>query len=304
LAVILAELDPYRSRLVGIVVESTFNWYWLVDGLKAKGYRVHLAHPGAMEPYSGLKYSDDDSDARWLAHALRVGILREGYICPPEQRGLRDLLRRRGRLVQQRSAMLLSAQGTVRRNTGRRLSIRELRELELDELDELLADRNVSLAAESTLQVVRCLDHEVARLEREALRQIKPDPLFKLLKTIAGVGDVLAPVIQFETGKISRFSSAGKYVSYCRAVGGRQWSNDKSKGRGNRKNGNPHLGWAWIEAAHFAIRHYASVRRFYERKKARTHPVVALKAVAHKLARAGYYVMRDRVPFQIDLAFG
>jgi transposase len=301
LAVILAELSSYQAQLVGIVVESTFNWYWLVDGLMDAGYQVHLANPAGMEPYTGLKYSDDESDARWLAHMLRIGALAEGYICPPEQRALRDLLRKRSRLVQQRTANLLSLQGIVRRNTGQRLSAGVLKSLEFG---ELLEAPNVSLAAESTWRVMECLDGEVKRLEHAALRQIKPDPLFKLLKSIAGVGKVLAPVIQLETGEINRFSGAGNYVSYCRAVGGRRLSNGKAKGRGNRKNGNPYLAWAWIEAAYGAIRHHAPVRRFYERKKARTHQVVARKAVAHKLARAGYYVMRDRVPFQIDLAFG
>ncbi len=304
LAVILAALDPYRSQLVGAVVESTFNWYWLVDGLMDAGYRVHLANPAGMEQYSGLKHSDDKSDARWLAHMLRIGVLPEGYIYPREQRGLRDLLRKRGRLVQQRTASLLSLQGIVRRNTSQRLAGPALRSLGLEELRERLQDPNVSLAAESTWRILRYLDGEVKCLEQEALRQIKPDPLFKLLKSIAGGGDVLAPLIQRETGEIGRFSGAGNYVSYCRAVGGQRLSNGKAKGRGNRKNGNPHLGWAWVEAAHFAIRYHAPVRRFYERKKARTHQVVALKAVAHKLARAGYYVMRDRVPFQIQQAFG
>jgi transposase len=304
LAAILAALSSYQAQLVGIVVESTFNWYWLVDGLMQAGYRVHLAHPGAMQQYNGLKHSDDKTDAWWLAHMLRVGVLPKGYICPPEQRALRDLLRKRSRLVQQRTANLLSLQGIVRRNTGQRLAAGVLKSLEHGELSELLKTPNVSLAAESTRRVMECLDDEVKRLEQEALRQIKPDPLFKLLKSVAGVGDILAPVIQLETGEINRFSSAGNYVSYCRAVGGRRLSNGKAKGRGNRKNGNPYLGWAWIEAAFGALRHHAPVRRFYERKKARTHPVVARKAVAHKLARAGYYVMRDRVPFQIDLAFG
>ena len=78
----------------------------------------------------------------------------------------------------------------------------------------------------------------------------------------------------------------------------------KPKGAGNRKNGNAYLAWAYVEATHFAIRYHAVVRRFYERKQARTYRVVALKAVAHKLARASYYVMRDQVPFRIELAFG
>ena len=304
LARILAELEPYRSQLVGVVVESTFNWYWLVDGLMDADYQVHLAHPAGIEQYSGLKHSDDDSDARWLAHLLRIGLLAQGYICPPEQRALRDLLRKRSRLVELRTSNLLSLQSMVQRNTGQRLTGRAVKNLDLDELGQLLKDPNVSLAAESVWRVMGCLDGEVKRLEQEALRQIKPHPLFKLLKSIAGVGDVLAPIIQMETGEISRFPGAGNYVSYCRGVGGQRRSNGKVKGRGNRKNGNPYLGWAWVEATHFAIRYHAPVRRFYERKKAHTHQVVALKAVAHKLARAGYYVMRDRVPFQIKLAFG
>jgi transposase len=304
LGLILRELTAFAEQLVGIAVESTFNWYWLVDGLVEAGYRVHLANPSAMQCYSGLKFADDRSDARWLAHMLRLGVLPEGYIYPREQRALRDLLRRRGRMVQQRTANLLSLKNQVHRNTGQRLSCQALRTVELAELDPQHPDANRTLALESTRRVIECMDGEVQRLEQEILRQLKPDPLLRLLKTVAGVGDVLAPTILLETGQIGRFPSAGKYVSYCRSVGSQHLSNNKSKGQGNRKNGNPYLAWAYVEAAHFAIRFHRPVHRFYERKQARTHRVVALKAVAHKLARASYHVMRDRVPFKIGLAFG
>jgi len=192
----------------------------------------------------------------------------------------------------------------VHRNTGQRLSGRKLLALDFTEINQQVQDANVTLAMESTRRVLECIDGEVKRLEQEVLRQLKPDPLLQLLKTVAGVGDVLAPTIRLEAGQIDRFPSAGNYVSYCRGVGSQHLSNGKSKGKGNRKNGNPYLAWAYVEAAHFAIRFHKPVRRFYERKQARTHRVVALKAVAHKLARASYYVMRDRVPFQIGLAFG
>jgi transposase len=304
LAVILGALAPFAAQLEGVAVESTFNWYWLVDGLAEAGYRVHLANTSAMQQYSGLKHVDDRSDARWLAHMLRTGLLPEGHVYPREQRGLRDLLRKRGRLVQQRTANLLSLQGILHRNTGRRPTGRALHRLDLDQLREQLQDANLSLAVESTWRVLECLEREVKHLEKEILRQIKPDPLFGLLKSIAGVGDVLAPTIRLETGEISRFPSAGHYVSYCRAVGSRHLTNGKAKGKGNTKNGNRYLAWAWLEAANYAIRYHRPVRRFYERKKARTHRVVALKAVAHKLARAGYYILRDHVPFRVDLAFG
>ena len=55
LTTIMSQLDPYRMELQGLVVESTYNWYWLIDGLMEAGYRVHLANPAAMQQYSGLK---------------------------------------------------------------------------------------------------------------------------------------------------------------------------------------------------------------------------------------------------------
>jgi transposase len=301
---ILAIIAPHSAHLVGIAVESTFNWYWLVDGLMAAGHRVHLANPSAMVPYSGLKFADDRSDARWLAHMLRIGVLPEGYIYPPEQRALRDLLRKRGYLVKQRTANMLSLQNLFHRSNGRRLTSEELRTLDVDRIHQGFKDANIALSAASTYRVLKCVNKEVQELEKEILRQVRPDPSLKLLQTVAGVGRVLAPTILLESGEISRFSSPGRYVSYCRAVGSQRISNGKTKGRGNKKNGNPYLAWAFTEAANFAIRFHPPVRRFYERKKARTHRVVALKAVAHKLARASYYVMRDQVPFKIDMAFG
>jgi transposase len=79
LALVLKELSVYQSKLQGIVVESTYNWYWLVDGLMEQGYKAHLANTAAIQQYNGLKYTDDNSDARWLAHLLRLGVLPVGY---------------------------------------------------------------------------------------------------------------------------------------------------------------------------------------------------------------------------------
>ena len=107
LPVILEQLAPYHAELKGLVVESTYNWYWLVDGLMEAEYRVHLANPAAMQQYNGLKYTDDHSDARWLAHLLRLGVLPEGYIYPKAERAVRDLLRKRTHLVRQHTANVL-----------------------------------------------------------------------------------------------------------------------------------------------------------------------------------------------------
>jgi len=299
LAVILAALEPFRSELAGIAVESTFNWYWLVDGLMASGYRLHLANPTAMQPYSGLKHADDRSDAAWLAEMLRLGVLPEGYIYPREQRGLRDLMRRRIRLVQQRTAFLLTLRNLVQRSTSRRCKAPELLEW-----DEEFVDPNVTLALTATQRVAMCLSQEIHRLELEVRRQLRPDPLYELLATVPGAGPILVPTIRLETGDIARFPSAGHYVSYCRNVGSRHLTNGKLKGQGNTKNGNRYLAWAWLEVAHFSIRYHAPIRSYYQRKQGRSHRLVALKAVAHKLSRAGYYVMRDQVPFEMEKAFG
>jgi len=102
---ILALLAPHRAELVGVVVESTYNWYWLVDGLMAEGYDVKLANTVAMKRYDGLKHSDDETDAAHLAHLLRLGILPTGYIHPPTERALRDLARKRIQLVRDRPGM-------------------------------------------------------------------------------------------------------------------------------------------------------------------------------------------------------
>ena len=118
LDIVLTALGPYRDELVGLAVESTFNWYWLVDGLMDNDYRVHLATPAAMEQYSGLKYTDDKTDSRWLAHMLRLGILPEGYIYPKEDRPVRDLLRKRCQLVRYRTSNLLSVNNLITRNSG------------------------------------------------------------------------------------------------------------------------------------------------------------------------------------------
>jgi transposase len=137
--VILAELEPYRNELVGIVVESTFNWYWLVDLLMEEGYRMHLANPAGIQKYKGLKYSDDNHDAFWLAHLLRLGILPEGYIYPKEERPVRDLLRKRGHLVKLRTSLINSLQGIIHRNCGVKLNATKIKALKVYNVGPLLS---------------------------------------------------------------------------------------------------------------------------------------------------------------------
>src|SRR3972149_5795203 len=299
LALILKELSVYQSELQGIVVESTYNWYWLVDGLMEQGYKVHLANTAAIQQYEGLKYTDDHSDARWLAHLLRLGRLPEGHIYPRAERPVRDLLRKRSQMVRQRTTNLLSIQNLLTRNTGSSMKASRVKGLDVQQVDELLPNEDLALAVKANLAVLSSADEQVELLEQTVTQRVKLRPQFSFLKTVPGIGEILALTIILETGGVRRFLSVGNYASYCRCVGSQKFSNGKKKGKGNTKNGNKYLAWAFIEAANFAIRFSATINGFYQRKKAKTKGVVALK-----LCRACYYIMRDQVPFNITKAFG
>jgi transposase len=300
---VLEALAPYRDAIVGLVVESTYNWYWLVDALMETGYRVHLANTAAIVQYSGLKYSDDDSDACWLAQLLRLGVLPEGYIYPKDERAVRDLLRRRSRLVQQHTANLLAIQNLFARNRGRSLSANAVKQLTPEAVPGVLPDPNQALAVQGTLLVMRAQEGAIDLLEREALAQVRLRPAYRHLLSVSGIGQVLGLTIMLETGEIARFAQVGHYASYCRCVGSERLSNGKRKGRGNTKSGNKYLAWAYIEAANFAVRYNAVIQRYYQRKRERTNGIVAIKTVAHKLARACYYILRDGTDFEVSRAF-
>lgn len=295
-----ALLEPYRRELTGIAIESTFNWYWLVDGLMETGYSVHLANTAAIKQYEGLKHTEDRYDAFHLAHLLRLKILPTGYIYPREQRAVRDLMRRRQSLVRAAVRQLISVQSQIWRSTGSRVSANQIRRADFVlPLSEPLAQ----LPAAAALRVYHALRREIDTLEESALRCTRLSPEFEVLQTMTGIGPILGLTVMLETGDIHRFAEAGHYASYCRCVKSERVSNGKRKGEGNRKSGNKYLSWAFSEAAHFAVRYEPKAKRFFERKRAKTNGVVAIRAIAHKLARAAYYMLRDQKPFDADRLF-
>jgi transposase len=154
-----------------------------------------------------------------------------------------------------------------------------------EELEALVDDANVGSGLRANLAVVQVLNTQIARLEREILAQVQLAAQFAPLLTIPGVGKILALCIMLETGDIGRFPQVGNFASYARCVDSKRISNGKKKGVGNSKCGNPYLAWAFVEAAHFATRYDARVKRFFERKARKTNQIVASKAVGHKLAR-------------------
>lgn len=299
---VLRALAPFHQELHGVAVESTFNWYWLVDGLAAQGYNTMLVNTCAVRQYEGIKHTNDFSDALWLAHLMRLGILPTGYIYPPRERAVRDLLRKRLQLVRQRVTHILSAQNQLWRTTGVNTPSREIKKMDPALLDSI-ADPNIKMAIQSNLALIEVLSHKIRHLEATVKQQAMLKPEFQPLLTIPGIGDILALTIMLECGDIRRFPKVGNFASYARCVNSARISNGKKKGANNHKNGNHYLAWAFVEAAHSIIRHNKTAHRFYQRKRAQVNAALATKALAHKLARAAYYVMRDQVPFQIERLF-
>lgn len=293
----IRELEPFRPTLQGVAVESTFNWYWLVDGLRAKNFPVTLVNTSAIQQYEGLKRSDDQYDAWWLAHMMRLGILPKGYIYPREERAVRDLLRKRASLVQQKTANILSVQNLEARNRGTKISSNEVKRLTGTSVASLYDDEHLALALTTTLTVIQTLTEQTKLLEKAVLRRARLRPEWEVLLTVWGVGQILGLTIMYEAGDMSRFASPGDFASYCRCVDAKRLSNGKKKSENNAKNGNSYLAWAFVEAAHFAVRFYPEAKRFHDRKAAKTNAIVAIKAVAHKLARATFHVLRDQQPF-------
>ena len=304
IVLIIETLKAFKKAITGVVVESTFNWYWLVDALIEAGYKVHLANPAAIKQYEGLKHTNDYDDAFHLANLLRLKILPEGYIYPREQRSIRDLLRKRSMLVRQRTANILSYQNIYNRNTGQKIKSSEIKDMAKNSSETAFQLEHINLSGEATLSIINTFTEKIQAIEKKVLQSMKLQSEFKKLLTIPGIGEILALTIALETGDIKRFEQVGNYASYCRCVQSIRYSNGKKKGENNRKNGNKHLGWAFVEGANFAKRLYPEVKRFYQKKAAETNKIVAIKATAHKLARAAFFVMRDKVDFSMDRAFG
>ena len=297
-------LGPFKNDIEGIVVESTYNWYWMVDLLSDEGYEMHLANPTKIQQYSGLKHSDDKDDAFWLAEMLRLKILPEGYVYPKEQRPLRDLLRKRGHLVRLRTSLIVSLQNILARNIGDKMKTNHLKALTEDRVTPLLAGNDdLSLAGRVSKEAIDSLTRQINAIEVAVEKKMDIRKPYDLLLSMPGVGRVLALTIMMETGPIGRFAKVGNYVSYCRKVPAGRFSNEKKKGTGNRKNGNKYLSWAYAEASELARRFDAESRAYYDRKRRQTNAPIAHSALAHKLARAAYHIMKEEVPFMPEKTF-
>ena len=297
-------LAPYKKRLEQVAVESTYNWYWLVDGLQALRYPVVLANPAGMEQYSGIKHADDTNDAFFLAELLRLKILPTGYIYDPQLRPVRDLLRRRLTLMHQRTALMLSFKSLYTRTTGHEMSLGELKELAIKEAQDLYDHPANQLIAGMQIKHIEQLSESIEKVEKVVLDCARELPFYSKLTTLPGVGKILGMTITMEVGDIKRFAEPGNFASYCRTVEAKRTSNSKKKGANNSKCGNKYLAWAFVEGANFARRYNEQCRKWYDRKAAKTSNLIATKALACKMAKAAWHVMAEGSDYDSKRMFG
>lgn len=296
-------LAQFADRIAAITVESTFNWYWLVDGLMDLGYDVRLAHPAAIHQYNGLKHTDDKDDAFFLAHLLCLGLLPEGFIYPKEERPVRDLNRKYRRFIEERTSHILSLNSLFNRNLSQQLSAYKIKKLSDKQVEKMIAEKNLLACAMAHVMTIRYLSETIAGLEELILSQVTLKPEFEKLLTFPGIGKILAISIALETGPINRFPTPGDYVSYGRCAESKRKSNQKVKGKNNRKNGNPYLGWAFMEAADKAKRYCPYAKAYFERKIKKGNIFIARKSLAAKYARACYHVLKEQQDYDVTRVF-
>jgi transposase len=307
LELVLGWLEPFMGDLK-VVVESTFNWYWLVDGLQDAEIDVVLAHTLGMYAITHAKVKTDRRDAFRLARLLRAGEIHEAYIYPRETRPIRDLVRQRTRVVRFRSReyattrMRLYQHGFLDHS---RNSARAIDEEELQSFFDHPATRDL---VRQERERIRLFSAQVAELDARIVEYAEVCPDYKRLLGVPGLGSTLAAIVFFETGDITRFASPGKYSSYCRLVAGTCESDGSShRGRGS-KQGNPHLKSAYTQGAQHARRCYSKIRRCYDRQVVR-HPgwgskLIATNIIGHKLAIAVFMILKKGVDYQEHLIFG
>lgn len=298
---------PFTPHLK-VVVESTFNWYWLVDGLLALGFDVSLAHTLGLAMITQAKVKTDRRDAFTLAKLLRAGLIPQAYIYPPSTRPVRDLLRRRLKLVRLRAQEYGSLRQLLLREGILSSSRNEVKLADDEQLKEWFSHPLVVISASHQVERTELLSRQITDLEQQIFDLTRDLADYKRLLKVSGIGRILALTILYEMGEISRFQTVRQFSSYCRLVPGVAQSGALSRRGRSSKQGNAYLKSAFNQAAVAAVRSYPAIKRCYERHLARhrggARKLVAYNVVAHKLAQAVYYVLRDGADYREELVFG
>jgi transposase len=298
----LKAIAPYREGLV-VAVECIFTWYWLADLCAEQGIPFVLGHALYMKAIHGGKAKNDKIDSQKIAALLRGGMLPQAYVYPAEMRATRDLLRRRTHLMRKRAELLAHVQNTNSQynlpEIGKKIAYKANRQGVANRFTDLAVQKNI----EVDLALITYDDALLSDLELYILKTAKQHDAntLYLLQTVPGIGKILSLVLLYEIHDIDRFPRVQDFVSYGRLVKCAKESAGKRLGTSGKKIGNAHLKWAFSEAAALFLRNNEPGQKYLTRLEKRHDKGKALTILAHKLARAVYYMLKRKTAFDMNI---
>jgi transposase len=294
-------IAPYRPDVV-VAVECIFTWYWLADLCADEEIPFVLGHALYMKAIHGGKAKNDRIDAHKIASLLRGGMLPQAYVYPRQMRATRDLLRRRLYLTRVRGLLLAHIQNTNHQYNLPPIPVKlNYPSNRVGFLDRFV-DPSVHKSMQADMLLIAELESIIRDLELFIARQAKQQhsDLFHRLRSIPGIGKILALTILYEVQDIGRFERVQDFASYCRLVKCAKESAGKRKGSSGKKIGNVHLKWAFSEAATLFLRGNPAGQKYLARLSKKHGKGKALSILAHKIGRATYYVMTRKRNFDMN----
>jgi transposase len=288
-------LAPYGTD-VTIGVESTYNWYWLIDWCREQGLPYTLGHATYIKKKMIGKNKNDTIDARALADLLRLNDFPCAAVCPAAYRSTRDLVRRRNAYVNMRTRLLLH-KGCL----YDQYLLEERHEVLLNGPDKGCYE-DVWIMLDSDQEIADRLHEHITELEKRIAQQACKH--FKrhyiLLKDIKGIGDVIASTLLYEIYDITRFDSVQQFSSYCRVVDPQCESDGKRVGSGNKMNGSLWLCWALHMLVSTSRQHVPEISTVYKRLKKKRNVYYAHRVLAHRWAVTIYFMLKNNEPFSLE----
>lgn len=294
-------IAPFREDIV-VAAECMFTWYWVADLCVSEGIPFILGHALYMKAIHGGKSKNDKIDSNKIAVLLRGGMLPQAYVYPAKMRSTRDLLRRRNHLVRKRAELFAHIQNTKSQYNLPEALGRIAKPQNRNGVVERFDDPSVKKNMEVDLKMIEAYDRILIPLEREIIKTANGhDALsYTLLQTIPGVGRILALVMLYEIETIDRFETVQDFASYARLVKCKKESNGKIYGASGKKIGNAHLKWAFSEASVLFIKGNEPAKKYLDRLAQKYGKGKALSILAHKLGRAAYFMLKNKVAFEQD----
>lgn len=295
-------VEPYRHSLT-VCCECTFNWYWLADACDEAGITFVLGHALYMSAIHGFKTKNDKTDSMQITHLLRSNLIPPSYVYPKESRPVRGLLRKRIGFVWKRAEILTSlSMGVMTLGHQPLNSTNKTRDRWLDELKEVYIEPLDKISMDASMHMVREFDIIIRQIDQALAGYTRSNYFteYNIIKTVPGIGRILALIILYEIDDINRFSSVQDFLSYCRLVKGTVASAGKIKGGKGGKIGNGYLKYAFHEAAVLGKGRNPEMKKYAQRLEAKKGKYLANNIIACKYARAVYYMLKNKKVFEFE----